>query len=442
MFLNPQHFQTQDQFIHDVLQFRFTSSQFANWGVTHLEIDRDALQNGLVRVISCRGVMPDGEVVQMPEVDELPPSRSLDEYFPETQKELDIHIALPERRLHARNVVIPGSTESGQDSVSTRYTAETRMIPDENGGAEEKAVQVAKRNFRILFGNENLDGYSVIRVAQATRSGAGIPIVKQEFVAPCLDIAHSEYLMRLLRRQIEILANKCATLSQSRRQRGKALADFNASETAVFWLLHTVNSYLPELKHIYKIRRGHPEVAYAAMLRLAGALSTFVLDANAAELPDYDHDNLGLCFTELDAKVRELMDTVIQENFLSIPLTLTDRFVWSGTVPDDRYFKNSQFFLAVSAKMGVDDVIRKVPQLVKVSSNDDIQRLIRNALTGITLRHVPTPPAAIPMKLENQYFVFNQDGRLWDGIRASRSVAVFAPSEIADPKLEVIVVVD
>ena len=181
-------------------------------------------------------------------------------------------------------------------------------------------------------------------------------------------------------------------------------------------------------------------MAYLTMLRLVGALSTFSLEANAAELPDYDHDNLGLCFAELDSRVRDLVDKLVQENYYPIPLVLTDRLIWSGTVPEDRYFKDSQFFLSVNAKMGVDNLIRKVPQLVKLSSNDDIQRIIRNSLAGVTLRHTPTPPAAIRMKLENEYFSLNQDGKLWDSIQLSRTVWVFAPSEIVDPKLELIVV--
>ena len=441
VFLTPQHFQTQDQFFQDALHHRFAMSQFCNWGVAELEIDREAVQNGLVRLIRSRGLMPDGEPFQMPEVDDLPPSRAIGDHFPSTQPALDVYLALPERRLAGRNVAaVEGRTDAAP--ANARYLAETRMIPDENANAEEKAVQLARRNFRLLFGDEYRDGHSSFRIAQVVRNSAGIPVVNEEFVPPCLDLAHSEFLMRILRRQIEILATKIGTLSAGRRQKGKAQADFSASETANFWLLHTVNSYLPELKHIHKVRHGHPEPAYTAMLRLAGALSTFALDANAAELPDYDHDNLGRCFGELDARIRDLMDTVIQTNYIPIPLALTDRFIWSGTVNDDRYFKNSQFYLAVSAKMGVDDIIRKVPQLIKVSSNSDIQRIIRNALAGITLRHVPAPPAAIPMKLENQYFSFNQSGTLWDNIQLSRSLAVFAPSDIVEPRMEVIVVLE
>jgi type VI secretion system protein ImpJ len=136
------------------------------------------------------------------------------------------------------------------------------------------------------------------------------------------------------------------------------------------------------------------------------------------------------------------METVIPSRFVAVPLIVRDRFLWSGTVTEDQYFRNSQFFLAISAKMGVDDLIRKVPQLVKISAPDDNQRLVKNFLPGVTLRHTPSPPAAIPMKLENQYFSLNQGGSLWDAIMLSRQIAVHAPGEIADPKMELIIVLE
>ena len=444
MFLTPQHFQTQDQFFHEAIQFRFAASQYANWGVTALDIDSDALANGLFRVNRCAGVMPDGELFDMPEIDDLPLSRAVTEHFPPTRETLDIYLSIPEKRPRARNVTVPGSTGNGTPDgpPATRYQAEARMFTDENLGEEEKPVMVARRTFRLLFEDEYRDGFSSIRIAQVSRSASGAPVLSPRFVAPCLNLASSPYLNMLLRRQLEILAAKSASLSAPRRQRGKILAEFSASETANFWLLHTVNSYLPELKHVWKVRQGHPETAYLAMLRLAGALATFSLEGHPENLPDYDHDDLGRCFTALDANIRGLMEAVIPSKFVAVPLELRDHFVWSGTVTEDRYLRNSQLYLAISAKMGVDDLIRKVPQLVKVSSQDDIQRLIRNALPGLVLRHVPVPPAAIPMKLDNQYFSLNQGGPLWDAIVLSRQISVHAPGEITDPKMEVLIVLE
>lgn len=439
MFLSPQHFQAQDQFFVDLVQSRFGASNFANYGVTSLKIDAETLANGVFRLAEARGFLADGEPFDMPGTDELPPAREIKKFFTPDQTFLDVFLSVPERKPNARNFTLPAQ-RTGSGPVETRYASETRMRPDDNQGFDEKPVQVARTSFRLLFGSEFRDGFSSLRIAQVGRNAAGAPILNPTFVAPCLDLLSSDYLMSILRRQVEILLTKSNSLSGPRRERTKGTADFTASETANFWLLHTVNSYVPELRHIYKVRRGHPEVVFCAMLRLAGALSTFSIEGGPGDLPDYDHEELGLCFTRLDDRIRDLMETVIRSNYRSIQLSLTDRFIWSGTVPDDNLFKDSQFYLALSAKMGIDEVIRKVPQYLKLSAPDDIERLIRNALPGVQLRHVPVPPPQIPIKLDNQYFQLSQSGPQWDRIVMSRRIAVSAPADINEPTMELLVV--
>jgi len=133
MFLTPQQFQTQDQFFEDALQFRFAASQFANWGVTELDIDSDALGNGLFRLARCAGIMPDGEPFDMPDIDDLPASRTVAEHFPPTRDSLDVFLGIPETRPRARNVSIPGQGQEESSGIpDTRYLAETRMFTDEN----------------------------------------------------------------------------------------------------------------------------------------------------------------------------------------------------------------------------------------------------------------------------------------------------------------------
>ena len=246
--------------------------------------------------------------------------------------------------------------------------------------------------------------------------------------------------MNLLRREIEILVSKGDSLNASRRQRGESLADFNASEAGNFWFLHTVNSSVPELQHIWSVRHGHPEALWVVMLRLAGALATFSLDAKARDLPPYDHRNLGACFTALDEKIRGLLETVIRSKCVSIPLRVLERSLWTGTVPNDEYFKTGGFFLAVNAKIDVGELIKKVPDLVKISPQDEIQQLVNYALPGVKLRHEPAPPGGITFKLNNHYFSLNQTGRLWERIVQTRSFSLFIPPEIAEAQPEILVV--
>ena len=87
------------------------------------------------------------------------------------------------------------------------------------------------------------------------------------------------------------------------------------------------------------------------MIELAGALSTFALDPKARDLPRYDHDNLGPCFTALDQKVRMLVDTVIPSKCISIPLRQVERSLWTGSITNDEHFRNTAFFLALKANI-------------------------------------------------------------------------------------------
>jgi type VI secretion system protein ImpJ len=313
-------------------------------------------------------------------------------------------------------------------------------VPDENGLDEPKPVQFAGRNLVLLFGRQNLDGYASLRIAQVIRNQTGGYVLNPEFIPPLLNLAASTTLLNLVKRLVEILGAKSEALSGTRRSRGKTLADFNVSETGSFWLLHTVNTYLPELKHIHDVRRGHPEPLYLSLLKMAGALSTFSFEDNTRNLPAYDHDNLGPCFAALEMAVRDLLDTVIPSKCVNIPLKQNQR-IWSGAITNDAWLQNSQMILAIAAPgMGVTDLIERVRMLVKLSPPDEINNLISHALPALKLVHASPPPAAVPNRSDFQYFTVNQAGRLWDGIQRSRSLSLYVPLDLPGARPEIYIV--
>jgi type VI secretion system protein ImpJ len=124
MFLTPQHFQTQEQFLEDAVHFRFDASHYANWGVTKLNIDSEALANGLFRLDTCGGVMPDGEPVDIPETDEAPPSRGVADHFPPNRESLDVFLAISGKSATGpqRNRSGSGSKRPTQNPLSRRNT--------------------------------------------------------------------------------------------------------------------------------------------------------------------------------------------------------------------------------------------------------------------------------------------------------------------------------
>jgi type VI secretion system protein ImpJ len=251
-------------------------------------------------------------------------------------------------------------------------------------------------------------------------------------------VAASEYVLSIARRLVELLSAKSSALAGLRRQRNLGLAEFGVSDVANFWLLYTVNTHLPVLRHIFETRRGHPAQLFAAMAELAGALTTFAPQMHPRAIPAYDHIGAGEVLTQLDTMIRELLETVVPSNHVALPLRQTEPSVYAAAVDQDRYLAATQAYLAVSAEIRPAEVARRAPGLLKVSSADQIERLIRQALPGVPLRHTPTPPSALPVKLEYQYFLLDRGSPDWEAIRRARNVAVYVPSDLPEPQLELV----
>jgi type VI secretion system protein ImpJ len=242
---------------------------------------------------------------------------------------------------------------------------------------------------------------------------------------------------------IEKIGATIVARSLGRRRKANDLADFSANEATDFWFLHTLNTHLPELVHIWKVRRGHPDVLYRAMLRLAGALTTFSLAENVQSLPEYDHNSLGESFSSLDDRIRMLLDGFnTREKCIVTRLRPVEQFIWSGALDDERQLGASQVILSVTSPIAADELLSKFTRLVKVSNSDDLTRLIRSSLPGINMRHLPTPPPSAQFNLNCHYFGLTTSGPLWENVLRTRSISVFVPGEIADPKLELLALLE
>lgn len=448
-FLNSQYLQSQDKYIEDLLHFQLEMLNYCPWGFLRLGVDQEALAAGNFKLSHASGTMPDGLLFDFPEADLAPPARPLLEYFEKQQETVDVYLAIPAYKDREINVSMAPAARTagagtagaaaGKGSADTRYLSEVVMLRDENTGASERPVQVARKNFRFLLEGENMKGYSVVRVARVRRTETGLLQLEQRFVPPLLDIAASDALMGIARRLVEILAAKSSILAGQRRMRNPSLADFGTADIANFWLLYTINSNFPAMQHLFEVRRGHPQEFYSALLALGGALTTFSVNIHPRDLPKYDHDDLGTCFHLLDEKVRELLETVVPSNYVSLPLKLQQPYIYATALADDKYYKNTLMYLAVSAEMNEGELIGKVPGLVKVCSLNHIEHLVQKALPGVTLTHVPRPPSQIPVKFNTQYFSLTMSGVYWEAVTRARNLAAYIPGDFPGPQAELII---
>src|ERR1700691_2469511 len=251
-FLTPQHLQVQDRFLEDTLNFRLQALKFCPWGFLDLAVNQELLTDGQFALTRASGIFPDGLLFDIPDADPAPPSKSLEEFFDPGTQSLDFYLAIPDYRQRGLNV------STGKDGGS-RYVAEVTAFRDENTGASEKPIQVARKNMRLLADTENREGASVLRIANVERTPAGTFELTSRFIPPLIEIGGSEYLAELLRGLIEILSARSTQLSGIRRQKNQILADFTASDIANFWLLYTVNTHLPVLRHFLESAHIPPE---------------------------------------------------------------------------------------------------------------------------------------------------------------------------------------
>ncbi len=439
MYLGPHHFQAQSRFFEDSVHFAIASIAFAPYGFGGYALDADALTNGTAALVHARGIFPDGLVFQMPDADALPAPRNIAELFSPIRESMVLHLAIPARVPGGLNCALNGNGEAS----GARYLAENVTLHDENTGRDEKPVGLARKNVRLLLDSEITEEVVTLPIARIARDASGHFVYDPNFIPPCLEISASERLMMLLRRLLEILDEKSANLTEGRSRGAKSAAGWSSQEVANFWFLHSVNSALAPLRHLWLSKRGHPEELFLELLRLAGALCTFGLDSHPRSLPLYDHRNLQECFEAVDDHIRRHLETLMPTNCMPIPLAPFADLFWAGPVSDQRMLGTSRWILAIRSKaLGEADVIERVPRLVKLCSQEFIVRLVQRAIPGLTLQHIPMPPAAVSPKLDTQYFAVNKAGPCWDTIVKTRRVGVYVPGEIPQPEIELMVVLE
>ncbi len=429
--LAPQHLQQQDRAHEEALAFQLATLTFCPWGLARLELDRAALASGSVVVTAVTARFPDGLVIDAPAGDPSPAPRAVSDAWAADQTSLVVHLAVPEYRPGGRNVAALG------ERAVARWHGDEIQRRDEVTGLSERPISVARANLRLLFEGEALEGYTTLPLIRLVRDAGGVTTLDATYVPPMLDIGANEYLVSITRRLVERIAAKASAVSGTRRQRNQGLADFSVTDVAGFWLLYTLNTHLPALRHLHEVRRGHPSDLWESMIALAGALTTF--SAAPTPLPTYDHLRLGDVFTLLDARVHELLDTAVPDSAVSRPLRLVRHSVHAVAVEQATWLQAPQWYLAVASSVRPVDIVSKVLSGCKIASSDVVDTLIRQALAGVELTHVAQPPAGLPIKVDQQYFVLRRSGPAWEAIERARNLAVYVPADLGDARLELVI---
>ncbi|MBI1926565.1 type VI secretion system baseplate subunit TssK [Candidatus Poribacteria bacterium] len=431
MFLTPHHFQQTDRYHEYLLNCRLLSMHPFGWGVIEWEVNREKLAKSHFTLETFQGIFRSGTPVNIPGVDDAPASRTVEsKHFASSSTTLDVYLALPVEHLHLANCHL---LEDGEGGNEKRYIQEFVPVFDGNTGKNEQEVAIAKKNLRILFAGEPSDNYERLKIAEVVRAADGSLALKRDCIPPCLVISASPYLMKSLEDLIDVLTTKGVSLSAQCQRRTAELYEFSGTDLTTPWLLHTIHSFLPVLKHFCHLQRIHPEEVFRSLSQLAGAFSIFAVKINPGHLPQYDHEHLSSTFMKLNQTIRDLLSLItpfqkskripLQEQKTQSPKR--KEVVFAVEVEEQWLLLPYRFYLAM--KIEDEDLINTIPDRIQIASMDEIDLLIRLGVAGINVTFLDS--ALLPQSVSKvpgyAYFRLEGPKEYWESVQTSKTLAIY-----------------
>jgi type VI secretion system protein ImpJ len=436
LLLRPQHFQRQDQYHEHRLHKSIDAVHPYAWGVERLEVDRDALGSKVLRILALALRFQDGELVDAPGPDALPPTVDLGQLqLQANQQSVTWYAALPGLKPFSGNFVQPG-----QDSNTARFVQANQETPDLYTQASPAQLAYLKKTVRLVAEFEPRDDYTCFPLLRLRRAATGGFELDPAFVPPSLSVAAAPIVFLQLRRLLDALQAKVGALYGHHREPSRNVIEFRSGDMSSFWLLHTASTACAALTHYLHHPHLHPERLYEQLLATAGALMTFSKSWQLADLPPYQHADPGPAFMKVHQIIRELLDTVISSKYFAIVLNEVRPSYHHGMLDSGKIDDKTTFYIAVSADIPALELVDMVPLRFKVGAPDDVEKCVLSALPGVRLQYAPQLPAAVPVRPDTCYFMLDAKGSMVERMLQAQSVAIYVPSGMKELKLELLAV--
>ncbi|HGL4260789.1 type VI secretion system baseplate subunit TssK [Burkholderia dolosa] len=432
LILTQQHFQQQDRWAGFAMQQLAGAALAEPWGALGVEIDEEALATGRLKLTRLKLRFPDGTPVDTTVADTIPPARDLTQGVPADLQSVVVLAALALPDANGNNCRFDEVTLARPRRAYREFV----KVTDQNGTGESE-IAVERHAVRLLFDFESHADDTVCAVARLTRSTSGQFQADHRFVPPCLTLASHTLHIERINRLADILQAKSLALGARRSERIEQVAEYGVADVQLFWLLHCIHAAWPQLRLYASHPNRSPEHLYVTLAQLASALMTFSTLSQLTDIPAYDHARADEVFAKLESMIRDLLDAIIPSRVVSIGLTRKTPTTWTGQFLDERIVGDAaDWYLSVNAPMPAFELVEQFPRLCKIGAPDDVEHIINSALLGIPLKTVQRVPAAIPVRLDNQYFALDSTSTAHAKMLAARACQIYLPASVPDAALE------
>jgi len=258
-----------------------------------------------------------------------------------------------------------------------------------------------------------------------------------------LHIEACETLISALKRTLNVIKAKIKTIQTNNRENEQKIIEFRSGDIVSFWLVNALNTAHATLNHLLQYPHIHPERLFFELLRLTGSLLTFSTAYEVDQLPVYKHHHLQESFSQLDLILRDLLDTIISNRYISIALKEVKPSYWLGSLESDKITRDTRLYIAVSSgMMKSHDLIQLVPLRFKVGNSVDVEQRVVAALPVIPLQHLMQVPTAIPIRSGVSYFEIEPNNELYQRMLDAQSICIYVPAGFQDISIELIAVIN
>ena len=435
--LSPQQFQQQARWEAWANERLAHLSLVHPWGVQAVAFDLQALRLGKLKATQLCLRMPDGTLIDTDHIDRLPPGLELTSLLPDDIQNPIFVLALPLEQANGNNCLF----DATRADRPIRYRQAWRDVQDVYAD-EVQSIAVLEHMLSLRFDHDENGDYLTCPIARLVRDGQGGWSLDPAYVPPLLSFAAHPGLLIQFDNLLTQLAAKRQRLMGMRRESNQRMADFAVADVSLFWLLNALNTYQPVLMDFKAWPVRHPEQVYLELTKLAGGLLTFSLEHDLDQIPAYRHEHLEAVFPPLMGMISTLLEASLPSRVVALTLENSSANRWQVTLNDARLRErdSADFYLSVRCRLPAVELQGQFPRLCKVGTPDDVDHLINAALDGVPLQSLSHVPAAIPLRLENQYFALDLSHPKGQAMLAAGVCAFYVPSTLVDVKLELFAV--
>ncbi len=419
MFLRPHHFQQAEEYLESH-QWGIQQKSYP-WGYSYLKVDESLLALGKVALAGARGVMPDGTAFDFSDAFDAPAPLDIRA----DRGAITVVLALPVRRAGRESVIFSEAADS-----LARHLAFEKEVDDVNALSLGRAqVQCGKLRLRLMPEHE-LNGEWVsmgaVRVLEKDREGS--VALDKGYIPPLLVSRASQPLQGYLQELMGLLHQRRQQLSRHLQRweegRGTVATDL--------LLLALVHRFSARVSHLLDLPCVHPERLFAEWLPFALELAVYRPPHTfGGDLPHYDHGDIGRCFGELMAMLRQGLFIMLEESAIALPLTKRMPGLQVTTLPDRDMFNQFDFILVVDAELKSDALSTGFLAQIKIAPACRISDLVQLQLPGIPLHRLPLAPRQLPCREGCCYFQLAREDALWPQLVETGAFAIYLTGEFA-----------